>query len=276
MTITIRPLRTHGEFRAAEELQLAVWGNDERDAVPAHLLIVAQEHGGLVLGAFTAAPTAGAEQLIGMVFGFAARSPAGRVYHHSHIAAVLAEYRSQRVGYRLKLAQREHVLAQGLGLITWTYDPLESHNAALNIHKLGAVCHVYQRNLYGDMSDTFNAGLPSDRFLVEWQVRSSHAERAERSPAVGVGAHLLNPDAPHGAVRPVAAVLAAGERALIAIPAAFQALKAADLALAQAWRFHTRELFEAAFAAGYTVTDFVVDDQQRYYLVEKDWRPREY
>ena len=57
-------------------------------------------------------------------------------------------------------------------MATWTYDPLESGNAVLNIGKLGAVCRCYLRDLYGTMPDVLNAGLPSDRFEVAWWIES--------------------------------------------------------------------------------------------------------
>ena len=66
---------------------------------------------------------------------------------------VAASYQSRGVGYQLKLAQRELVLDQGIDLVTWTYDPLESRNAYLNIHKLGGVCRTYMRDYYGPLTD---------------------------------------------------------------------------------------------------------------------------
>ena len=65
-----------------------------------------------------------------------------------------------------------------------------------------------------------------------------------------------------------------GDRLLIQIPAHFQAIKSADLELARAWRLHTRALFEAAFAAGYTVVDLLFENEQSCYLLRKDWTSR--
>ena len=62
---------------------------------------------------------------------------------------------------------------------------------------------------------------------------------------------------------------------LIQIPARFQALKATEMELARAWRAHTRDLFESAFAAGYTVVDLIFEVGQSYYLLQKDWTPDE-
>jgi predicted GNAT superfamily acetyltransferase len=278
LEIEIRPIETHDEYRAAEQLQREVWGLEDSEIVPDHVLLTAQKNGGIVLGAFAITP-GGGEQLVGFVFGFVGLTNDGSVKHCSHIAGVAPTYQNQNVGYRLKLAQRECVLGQGMDLITWTFDPLESRNARLNFHKLGVTCRTYLRNLYGDIRDALNAGLPSDRFQVDWRIASAHVANrlsdrwtgpslsALRSGGVSVLNHALPGDMP----RPPKRVLpVTGDRLLIQIPARFQAIRAADLGLARAWREHTRGLFEAAFAAEYTVVDLLFDQGQSYYLLKKD------
>ena len=132
---TIRPLSTHADFRACEEIQRQAWQMDEREVVPAHMLITIAHNGGIALGAFSD------DRLIGFVFGFLGTSdrygpeaPAAACLKHcSHMLAVLPEWQSRSVGYALKLAQRQAARAQALRLMTWTYDPLESRNAHLYI-----------------------------------------------------------------------------------------------------------------------------------------------
>ena len=103
----------------------------------------------------------------------------GRVPKHcSHIAAFIPNHRDSGVGFALKRAQWQMVRHQGLDHVTWTYDPLLSRNAHLNIARLGAVCSTYRRSEYGDMRDGLNAGLPSDRFQVDWWVNTKRVERA--------------------------------------------------------------------------------------------------
>ena len=138
----IRPLHTLAEFHAAEELQRAAWGSADIDIAPLHIMLTIAKNGGVVLGAFAA------DQLIGCVFGFIGASDQSvtQLKHTSHQMGVLPEWQSRGVGYALKVAQREAVLQQGLRLMTWTYDPLESKNARLNIAKLGAVCNTYIRD----------------------------------------------------------------------------------------------------------------------------------
>jgi predicted GNAT superfamily acetyltransferase len=271
--VEIRTLQTIAEYRAAERLQRQVWDLEEVKVVPDHLLLTAQKNGGLVLGAFDG------ERLVGFLFGFVGLTPDGRTKHCSHMVGVAPAYQGQKVGYRLKLTQREHVLSQGLDLVTWTFDPLESRNAHLNFHKLGVTCRTYLRDLYGSMRDQLNVGLFSDRFQVDWHVASERVADRLRGAWVGdslptlraEGVRVLNCALPDddGLPRPPQKTLPiAGDRLLIQIPAQFQAIKAADFELARAWREHTRVLFEAAFAAGYTVVDLSFEQGRSYYLLE--------
>jgi predicted GNAT superfamily acetyltransferase len=263
MSIQIRPIETFAEYLACEDLQHAVWG--PFGATPQHVLVTAQKNGGLVLGAFdTAAP---ATPLIGFVFGFLGRTPQGYIKHCSHMAAVLPAYRDRNIGALLKLAQREHVAAQGIDLITWTYDPLLSRNARLNIRKLGAICRTYYRNVYGPDPET-PAELPSDRFQVEWWITGEHVAQRLAAGAISTpedvraGSLVLNPTPtePHAPL--------SGPRLLLQIPADIDALKAVDMATARAWRYQVRAAAEAAFAAGYVVTDYVRDGEVGLYLLE--------
>jgi predicted GNAT superfamily acetyltransferase len=282
MDIKIRLIETHQEYRAVEQLQREVWGLEEVEIVPDHLLLTAQKNGGLVLGAFATPVVEEGEQLVGFVFGFAGLSPDGQVKHCSHMAGVAPAYQNQNLGYRLKLAQREHVLAQGLDLITWTFDPLESRNAFLNFHKLGATCRTYLRDFYGNMRDALNVALPTDRFQVEWHIASHHVQERLESDQPGLllselqqaGVPLLSFPLTEAATRPVQGRLPIeGKRLLIQIPASFQAMKSVDMALALDWRLHTRAGLEAAFRQGYVVTDLLFEAGQSCYLLEKDWVP---
>lgn len=264
--ITIRPIDGYAEYIECEQIQREVWG--EFGAVPMHQLITAQRNGGLVLGAFdTEAPDT---PMLGFVYGFLGRTREGRLKHCSHMAAVRSPYRNAQLGERLKLVQRELVLAQGLDLITWTFDPLISRNAHLNLHKLGAVCRTYIRNIYGPEPEPED-DLPSDRFQVDWWISSPQvqtrlaAEPPASSPSgLRATATLLNPD-PGGADAAIA-----GKQVLLQIPADVEALKAADMAYARAWRYQLRRLAESAFAAGYQVIDYVRDGDVGLYLLTQE------
>ena len=167
------------------------------------------------------------------------------------------DYRSTGVGYALKQYQRQFVCGQSLDLVTWTYDPLdELHNAQLNIANLGGICNTYRRNVYGELRDGLNAGLPTDRFLVDWWVASDRVERRvqrmddRQSTIVGLltsSALIVNPPGPDGTPRPPSPEGfdhgPTDAPVLLEIPADFLALKAADRTLAAAWRLgHARRL----------------------------------
>ncbi|NJN80214.1 MAG: GNAT family N-acetyltransferase [Anaerolineales bacterium] len=172
--INIRLLETPEDLRLVEELQREVWPGSETDVVPMHMLITAVHNGGLVFGAFEE------EKIIGFIFGFPGLEelPDGaRAKHCSHMMGIHPNYRDHNIGFALKRAQWQMVRHQGLDHITWTYDPLLSRNAYLNIAKLGAVCTTYRQSEYGEMRDGLNAGLPSDRFQVDWWINTSRVER---------------------------------------------------------------------------------------------------
>jgi predicted GNAT superfamily acetyltransferase len=253
---------------ALEALQRQVWPGSETDVVPAHLLITVVHNGGVVLGAFAD------EKLIGFVFGFPGleSTPDGpRPKHCSHMAGVHPDHRDHGVGFALKRAQWQMVRHQGLDHITWTYDPLLSRNAYLNIARLGAVCSTYRPSEYGDMRDGLNAGLPSDRFQVDWWINTTRVKRRlSKHPRptltlnhlTSVGVHPLYPLRPgsNGLSHPPEHVPPLDDQLIAAeIPFDFMALKAADFSLARDWRFFSREFFETAFAKGYIVTDFAFD-----------------
>jgi predicted GNAT superfamily acetyltransferase len=267
--ITIRPMTTYDEFLACEDIQRLAWKMDgDRDVVPAHMLKPLAEYGGIVLGAFN-----DSGKLVGFVYGFIGRVDDQRVEWMatpyilcSEMMGVLPEYRSQAVGYRLKLAQRDFALAEGFKLIVWTYDPLLSLNANLNIAKLGCVCRRYVEDAYGQMSGIY-AGLNTDRFSVEWWIASQHVKSVlegetrmlDLDTLLSEGLSIINPTTPGGAglPRPGRDLSGNDARLLVEVPANIQRIKEADLALAQDWRAHTRELFEAAFDRSYVVTGFV-------------------
>ncbi len=257
MNLSIRPLTTVAEFRACEALQQQIWAMpDNLDVVPLHLLVTAQRSGGVLLGAFDG------HDLVGFVFGFPGISGNGVLKHCSHLLGVAPRYQSRSVGYRLKLAQRALVLAQGIDLITWTYDPLESRNAYLNIHKLGCVCSTYVRDYYGPMSDSLSAGLPSDRFQVEWRIGSERVRQRltgesrmrPADPIVQVNSTVHTAE---GHLAPGKVNLGLDAREIqFEIPENHQAIKAVDPALSLEWRLAVRGICEAYFASGYFVAEF--------------------
>jgi predicted GNAT superfamily acetyltransferase len=276
MKIDIRPLTNIEDNIQLEKLQLQVWPGSETDVVPTHLMLAIARNGGLLLGAFDS------DKLVGFVLGFLGtdkespnRPAMTRLKHHSHMMGVHPEYRDQGVGFRLKAAQRDFVNKQGVRLITWTYDPLQSRNAYLNIHRLGAVCRKYHREAYGEMRDVLNVGYPSDRFEVEWWITSSRVkarlqgtrQSLDLANFLGAGAVKINPThlGKDDLLQPAEEVLPIAERILLVeIPPDITEVKEKDAGLAKSWRMQTRSLFEEAFEKGYLVTDFVYLKEERF------------
>ena len=272
----IKVLETPDDMPAVEALQRAVWPGSETDVVPAHMLITAVHNGGLLVGAFVN------EQLVGFVFGFPGIefTPDGpRPKHCSHMMGIHPAQRDSGIGFALKRAQWQMVRHQGLDHVTWTYDPLLSRNAYLNIAKLGAVCNTYRRSEYGDMRDGLNAGLPSDRFLADWWINTRRVDRrlskrarrplrlddfskAELQPLYELQLRTDRLPRPPEHVSPLN-----GNLTLAEIPSDFNTLKDTDFSLARDWRFFTREVFETAFAGGYIVTDFIYDQSRSFYVL---------
>ena len=269
-TISIRALKTPAEFVAAEEVQQRVWQMpDWRDAVPANLLIAVSKGGGTVLGAFAADGT-----LVGLAFSFIgldAHAEPPKLKHHSHMVAVLPEFRSQGIGIQLKFKQRADALTQGIDLMTWTYDPLQARNANLNLARLGAIARRYIVNAYGEMTDGLNAGLASDRFEVEWWLNTTRVQTcAAGQPLVfnwddWVRAGAQRVFRTHIDARGLPHIEHAddlrGAQLLVEIPASIGAVKSASLDLAREWRAQTREVFLRAFAVGYAAVGFVFADR---------------
>ena len=270
---TIRPLEAVEDYKAAEEVQRRAWGLSDLDITPLHMLLTIHKSGGLVLGAFDAQT----DSLLGFLLGFYGRSADGHWKHCSHQMGVLPEARDRGIGQALKLEQRRLILAEGLDLITWTFDPLEARNATLNFTKLGVISNRYIRNIYGDTLGELNAGLPTDRLSVNWWIRSLRAQaRVETVQGAAINAaskDLLAQATPVLEVTRRADGLAVPEdydlrshapTLALEIPSDFQALKAADSALALRWRLATQALFEHYFEAGYTATECVFDQSGNY------------
>lgn len=276
----IRKLRTHQEYLDAEDIQRTVWHFPEREVIPLNELVVAQKNGGHVMGAFDDG------RMVAFCFGVPGFHD-GKVYHYSRMLGVLPEYQDRGLGHEMKLVQRKLVLEQGLDLVKWTFDPLQSRNAYLNIEKLGCVIRAYLVNVYGESGSRFNQGLETDRFVPEWWIASkrvkdrlagrtrppSLAESEAYAPAIDCArTHdgWLEAKASRPRLR--------DRRVSVEIPDAIDALKRHDGKSAQAWRFRTRDAFVAYFKRGYVVCGYATGKdgahRRNLYLLEKGHRVR--
>ena len=239
-TIGVRAAEDISEFGQCVELQQAIWGYSTLNVVPDQMFIVAKKTGGHALLAFDR------EKPVGFALAFVGRRD-GRSYLHSHMVSVLEKYRDRGVGRLLKLAQRKDALARGFELIEWTFDPLQLKNAKFNITRLGAVVRHYIPNLYGRTTSPLHGGLPTDRLVAEWWVRSSRAENAVKDlPQLTIGGSV--------------------ER--ISVPADIRTLCETQPEMAAKIQSYARVRFERLIAEGYAATGFDLNKTEGTYLLE--------
>lgn len=294
--VDIRPLQRHEEFEACVDLQKQVWGFSDRDALPARTLLVAQRFGGCVLGAYEQG------NLVGLVLSLPSFYM-DMFAHHSHMLAVSPDYQNQGIGWRLKLAQRREALRRGIKLITWTFDPLESRNAHLNLNKLGIIIRTYYENFYPPSSSELHSGLGTDRFVGEWWIASKRvgalldprdSEGTVSEPASAGRAGWADPAAlfhlsginavsysPDGlAVSSAPDLGLSEERLILEIPSEIQKIRSLRMDLAKEWREKTRAALSHYLGRGYIVTKLLVKkgpnppfERRTFYLLEKtDWQ----
>ena len=255
--VTVRPLASLDEYRAAVALQFEAWGPGLTDPTSATILKIGQKIGGVSAGAFAPDGT-----LLGFVFGLTGVQQ-GALVHWSHMLAVRGDAQNLGIGRRLKEFQHDAVARLGVRMIYWTYDPLVARNAHLNFNVFGVRVSEYVRDMYGDMGSDLNRGIGTDRFVVAWPVDPAEldARRAEitaaRDDREFLAAPVINADAAGEVQRAPAA--AGAPKVRVRIPADIGVLQRDDLAAAARWRANTRAAFEHLLAAGYHAAGFVAD-----------------
>lgn len=237
--IVVRNARSANEMKVCVDLQHRVWGYAPIDTVPDQIFIVANKTGGHVLVAYER------DEPIGFALAFAAIR-GGVSYLHSHMVAVVEEFQNRGVGRLLKLAQREDAIGRGIDLIEWTFDPLQLKNAHFNIARLGAIVRRYIANLYGRTSSPLHAGLPTDRLVAEWWVRSQRVER------------IINGQSP--------VISNAAER--VAIPATIREICRDNPSAAETIQSDAREQFARYFSRGSAAVAFEWKQDQGNYVLE--------
>ena len=178
----IRELREQQELRDVEALQREVWGVADVEVVSTTHFIASIHAGAVVLGAFEDGELAG--------FAWAFPGFDGKeAFLHSDMLAVRPGHRDRGIGRALKLAQRDHALRHGFARITWTFDPLQSRNAHLNLHILGVTSRRYLRDCYGTTSSPLHAA-GTDRLWVEWAVTERPQHDAATRERIEIPTHF--------------------------------------------------------------------------------------
>ncbi|MBX3014238.1 MAG: hypothetical protein KF832_22135 [Caldilineaceae bacterium] len=265
MALRFELLKTYEACYYFQELTNRIWGSGDDENVPIHVLVTIAKNGGGVLAAYADDGPTDLDGMVGMALWWLGIDSQKRLKICSHMAGVLPAWQGRGVGVLLKFKQRELVLAQGVtDWVTWTYDPLYRANGVFNIHRLGAVCQTYYRNVYGELNDELNRGAPSDRCQVDWWLRSERVEEAlqnklDRStPKAAYPALQVLPSSLTDAGFRVpldSAVPTTGAPIALPVPDDIGVIRRADPELGKVWRMYMREVLEAAFGAGYQMVD---------------------
>lgn len=260
-TVTIRRAESPADYVALQEAQRRAWGlADDSYVVPVATMVGAQHHGGIVLGAFLPSGEA-----VGLSFAFLGRS-GGRWCLYSQLTGIIPGYQGQGLGARMKEIQRDHARAIGVGVIAWSFDPLQAGNAHFNLRRLGATASRYIENMYGLRTDALNLDVPTDRLIAEWPVDPPESPMADDFEALtsprlveGPGEPLATPFASFAGTTPL----------LVEIPAEIARLRSDDPARAERWRAAIAGALTAAFAAGYRAEDVAREAERSFYVLRR-------
>ena len=241
--IIVRECSSVQDFKQCIELERAVWKDDDIGIMPIRLYMISKACNAPTIGAFESSG-----RLVGFVHTMIALID-GHVVYHSHLAAVVEDLRHKDIGFRMKLAQRQHAMKAGVPLIIWTFDPLQSRNAHLNINKLGAIIRRYEVNYYSEgLSTVFDSEVPSDRIFAEWWVSSPHVQ----SVLAGNRPHIK------------------GQAETVLIPEDINKVRAESVEEHLKWRMRVRESFQNKLAGGLIVRGFERAGGTSRYLLAAD------
>ena len=217
------------QHQLAREIFDLTWAMDAGTEITPNLLQAMVHSGAYLSGAFID------KKIVGAAFAFPATN--NGLHLHSHMTAVLPEFRDKGVGYALKIDQWNWAKKRNYFHLSWTFDPLVRRNAKLNIAKLGVDISSYHPNFYGDMSDALNAGDESDRLMVSWRtdVDAPKARELIANPEIG--------------------------DILIEIPEDIVAIRPKNQSESMKWRRQVREQFMAAFEKNGKVIGFSANNE---------------
>jgi len=245
--IKIRECETVEELQGCVDLQRKVFATPDLENSPVRHLIVTKFAGGFTLGAFDG------EKMVGFVLSVPGFKGENRFFY-SHMTAVDQDFQNYGIGARLKWAQRERALREGVNYIKWTFQPVQARNAFFNLERLGASIKIYRPNFYGtDYSTSAEQdgvkGIDSDRLFADWHLESEKVKRLAKSEKYEE----------------------TGEPArTIEIPNNWNELVVADTAKAIAEQERIKHEFQTAFADGLIAKRFERSETNPKYLLYKN------
>jgi len=229
MAILIDNLITAARQNSARDIFDKTWAMNSGTEITPNLLQAMIHSGSYLSGAFID------DKIVGAAFAFPATNDG--LHLHSHMTAVLPEFRDKGIGYALKIDQWSWAKKNNYSHLSWTFDPLVRRNAKLNITKLGVDISSYHPNFYGDMPDALNAGDESDRLMVSWRTDDDAPKAREL---------ITNVDS---------------DDILIEIPEDIVAIRSMNQNESMKWRRQVREQFMAAFEKNGKVIGFSANNE---------------
>ena len=227
--IFVTELATNQGHKESRQLFDLVWCNYTGTEITPNLLQAMVHSGSYLSGAFIE------NKIVGAAFAFPATN--NGLHLHSHMTAVLPEFRDKGVGYALKIHQWNWAKKNSYSKLSWTFDPLVRRNAKLNIVKLGVDISAYHPNFYGEMPDALNAGDESDRLMVSWSTDLDAPKAREL---------ITNPEP---------------SDILIEIPEDIVAIRSKNQSESMKWRRQVRGQFMAAFEKNGKVIGFSANNE---------------
>ncbi len=275
--VSIGPFRNIADFRACIDIQREVWRFEDIDIIPVPMLLVANDCGGITIGAYS-----NLGELIGFVCSILGMEN-GELIQHSHMLAVRQAYRNFDVGFKLKLGQRREALKRKVRVVTWTFDPMQPLNAYFNLGKLGAHSNTYRENYYGETTSVLHRGLPTDRMFASWDLESPEiVKRLEMGPPKHdlrkelkkyQAINQLEESIPGMATSSPVKLNCGEEAFLFEVPYNLPEIKNRNLGVALEWQGRMRQVFRAYFKKGYEARDFWVSEDnghlRAFYFLEK-------
>ena len=273
--ITFRELIDFNDYNQIESIQQNAWEVPDRDLCPKRLPYATVNSGGVVIGAYKG------DQQIGYVWAWVGLDKQNGKYLYSHHNAVIKEFQNKGIGFQLKKEQRKWALKNGFNIIKWVFDPLQTKNCYLNIHKLGAICNTYKINYWLELQDNLNKGIDTDRLFCKWELDSEHVENRLEENYCSYGDVIFNPDCQvletqleEDFVKMETKKWNLNQAIIsLEVPSNFIEMKTRNKPLAIDWRMLTREAFLNYFNKGYTLVDFLIDKEQHpircYHILKK-------
>jgi predicted GNAT superfamily acetyltransferase len=228
-SIQVRELKSLQDQDSGRKIFDLIWAMDAGTEITPNLLQAMVHSGAYLSGAFIE------NKIVGAAFAFPATN--NGLHLHSHMTAVLDEYRDKGVGYALKIDQWNWAKKNNYTQLSWTFDPLVRRNAKLNIVKLGVDISAYYPNFYGAMPDALNAGDESDRLMVSWSTDIDEPKARE----------LITHPKP--------------DDILIKIPEDIVAIRSKNQSESMNWRRQVRDQFLAAFEKNGNVVGFSTNNE---------------